>query len=124
MKELTQYYKSIQRLLPCTGVQKKRFMHDMIHSVNAYLLENPNVSFDAVASHFGTPQEIADTYIEEIPPLELRQKLKRKKQIVNIIAAVAASIVLLWGAVVTIALINELNDADGSVIAEAPLIED
>ena len=124
MRELKEYYQSIYKSLPCSGKQKKRFLQDLKQSVGTYLSENPNVDFSSIVSHFGTPQQITDTYIGEISTPELLQKLRLKKRIIRIVVTVATSIVLLWGTVVTIALINEFNDADGCIIVEAPIIED
>lgn len=124
MKELKEYYQCIYKSLPCSGIQKKRFLQDLKQSVDAYLSENPDIGFETIVSHFGTPQQITDTYIGEISTPELLQKLRLKKRIIRIVAVVAASIVLLWGTVVTVSLINEFNDADGCIIVEAPIIED
>ena len=112
MKELNNYYRSIQKVLPCSGCQKRKLMADIRSSVESFLQKHPDATFDTVIAHFGTPQQIADTYAAEIPPEELQKKLKIKKWVIGITAGVAISAVLIWASAVGIALVTELFDGD------------
>ncbi len=112
MKELNNYYHGIQKALPCSGYQKQKLMADIRGSVENLLQENPDATFDTVIAHFGTPQQIADTYAAEIPPEELQKKLKIKKWVICITAGIAISAVLIWAGAVGIALATELFDGD------------
>ena len=112
MNALKEYYRSIQKLLPCSLCQKRKLMKDIRCSVDSFLQEHPDATFETVSAHFGTPQQIAESYIEEMSPQELQQQAKVKKRIVGIIAAAAACALLIWGIAVGIALVNEFANAD------------
>ena len=112
MNALKEYYRSIQKLLPCSLCQKRKLMKDIRCSVDSFLQEHPDATFETVSAHFGTPQQIAETYTEEMSPQELQKQLKVKKRIIGIIAGAAACALLIWGIAVGIALVNEFANAD------------
>ena len=124
MNALKEYYRSIQKLLPCSLCQKRKLMQDIRCSVDSFLQEHPDATFETVSAHFGTPQQIAESYIEEMSPQELQQQAKVKKRIVGIIAAAAACALLIWGIAVGIALVNEFASADGYHIQDSLVTEE
>lgn len=121
MKELKAYYRDIQKALPCSVCQRRKLMQDIRCAVSGYLQEHPEADIETVTAHFGTPQQIAETYLMEMPPQKLRQQLKVKKWIIGIIAAAAACALLIWGIAVGIALVNEFNAAD-SYLETYPIV--
>ena len=124
MKELKTYYRDVQKALPCSVSQRRKLMQDIRCAVSGYLQEHPEADIETVTAHFGTPQQIAETYLAETPPQKLRQQLKVKKWIVGIIAAAAACALLIWGIAVGIALANELQDADNYIETSPIVIEE
>ena len=124
MKELKTYYRDVQKALPCSVSQRQKLMQDIRCAVSGYLQEHPEADIETVTAHFGTPQQIAETYLAEMPPQKLRQQLKVKKWIVGIIAAAAACALLIWGIAVGIALANELQDADNYIETSPIVIEE
>ena len=64
--EQNQYYRAIRRCLPCSGKQKQQIMDRIQRSVSSYMEENPLADFSAIEKRFGTPQQIAHAYIEEM----------------------------------------------------------
>lgn len=124
MKELKTYYRDVQKALPCSACQRRKLMQDICCAVSGYLEEHPEADIETVTAHFGTPQQIAETYLAEMPPQKLRQQLKVKKWIVGIIAAAVASALLIWGIAVGIALANELQDADNYIETSSIIIEE
>ena len=121
MKELKTYYRDVQKALPCSACQRRKLMQDIRCAVSGYLQEHPEADIETVTAHFGTPQQIAETYLMEMPPQKLQDQLKIKKWIIGIIAAVAACALLIWGIAVGIALVNELQDAD-SYLETYPIV--
>lgn len=116
MNELSGYYRSIQKALPCSGCQKRKLMKDIRCSVDSFLQEHPDATFETVSAHFGSPQQIADTYTEEMSPQELQTQLKARKRVVGIVAAAAASIIFIWLAYITVVTCDELNNNPGYII--------
>lgn len=124
MNGLQTYYRDIKQALSCPRSQKRKFMQDIQCAVSNYLQEHPDADIGAVTAHFGAPQQISDAYLAELPPQKLRQQLTVKKWIVGIIAAAAACALLVWGLTVGIALVNELQDADGYLETYPIVIEE
>lgn len=121
MKELKKYYYSIQRTLPGSLCQKRKLMQDIQCAVSGYLQEHPKADMETITAHFGTPQQISNTYLAEMTPQKLQKLLTVRKWIIGIIAAAAACILLLWGIAVGIALLNEFEMAN-SYIETHPLV--
>jgi len=113
MKELKQYYQQVYNALPCYPKQKKHLLHQLKPSVGGYLQEHPDADLAAIEQHFGTPEQIVASCLEEMEAPQVLQKIKVNHRIVKIIVAIAACIVLLWGIAVGIALINEFDSYDG-----------
>lgn len=113
MKELKSYFREIKEVLPGNDCKKKKILRDIRLSVDNFLEENPDATFEAVVEHFGTPQQIGDSYTVEMPPWEMQRQLKIKKRIIGIVAGAVACALLLWGIAIGIALINDSKRANG-----------
>jgi len=112
-RELRQYYLSVRKLLPCGLKQKTAFIRRLEGSIAAYVSEYPDADFSQIERHFGTPQQIAASYIEEMDPQEISDKLKVRKRIFQIVASAVFLCALVWLALLAVAFLNELNSADG-----------
>ena len=112
MKELKSYFREIKQQLP-GGCKKNKILRDLRLSIDDFMEENPDATFTAVVEHFGTPQQIVDSYTEEMPAHELQKQLKIKKWIIGIIAGAVACALIIWGIAVGIALIEASKRANG-----------
>lgn len=91
-------------------------------AVCTYLIENPTADLQAIQQHFGTPQQIAAAYIEEISTPELMKKFNVRKTVIAIICAAVALALLMWCATLAAALI-ENHIAVNGYIETSPIIE-
>lgn len=112
-KQLKAYYREIRHYLPGFGKLKKQIMDSIRQSIGAYLEENPAADFEEIQKHFGTPQQIATSYVDEMTTPEILKKFSVKKTILTIICAAVVTIVIIWLAAVGIAIANEHTQADG-----------
>lgn len=119
MKELKQYYRQIKRWLPCGGSLKKQLMANITATVEAYLAENPEADFPALQAHFGTPQQIAAAFVDEMDTAELLSKLKIRRHILQIVLVCASIALFLWILSIIFAWIESLF---GYTITELPII--
>lgn len=115
MNELSGYYRSIQKALPCSVCQKRKLMKDIRCSVDSFLQEHPDATFETVSAHFGSPQQIVDTYTEEMPPRELQKTLKMKKRIIGIITGAVAAALIIWLVFLATATSELLKDRNGYI---------
>ena len=113
MKELKTYYRQVSTWLPCGGQLKNHLMANITATVDSYVAEHPDADFAALQAHFGTPQQIASSFVDAMETKELLHALRVRKKIVTIVTAVAITIVVLWASVLTIALVNEIDSARG-----------
>lgn len=113
MKELKTYYRQVAGWLPCSGRLKKQLMASITSTVDGYLADHPEADYAALVAHFGTPQQIATAFVDEMETEGLLNALRIRKKIAAIATAVAIAIVVLWTAVLTIALVNEIDSAIG-----------
>ena len=112
-RELRQYYLSVRKLLPCGLKQKTAFIRRLEGSIAAYVSEYPDADFTQIERHFGTPQQIAASYIEEMDPQEISDKLKARKRIFQIVAAAVTICVATWLAFVIYAAVEVENTLGG-----------
>lgn len=116
-KDIKNYLNDISRYLVCTKKQKKIILEDIEISVRDYI-ENANVkNMSEVYNHFGSPEDIAKTYLANfVKPSDIRKAISKKK--VLIIVALIAFIILLVA--LTIALIDGHFTNSGYIIEGTP----
>ena len=91
------YYRQIRNNLYCS---KKRLLDELKTNVEESLEENPNLTYGELLEIYGTPKEIADSYIESLDPEEYAEdirRIKRKKWMFGIVffSVIAFAIVYL-----------------------------
>lgn len=123
-KQLNNYFREIRSYLPCSTKLKKSILSRLEETVNSYLHDNPDADFAQLEAHFGTPRQIADSYISELSVTEISEKLQIRKRILITVGAVCAAIFAIWLIVVGIAMINEWNSAGGQIIEGEAVVED
>lgn len=62
---LKSYYRRIKKQLLCSKKEKDGIISLLCSSVNIYLLENPDADLNMIQQHFGSPEQIARTYLNE-----------------------------------------------------------
>lgn len=82
-------------------------------SVLDYASKNPDADYSEIAARFGSPQQIASSYVDEMETEELLWNLKIRKKIVRIVAIIAALVVVLWLGVVTFEYIYNTDVTNG-----------
>ena len=112
---LKKYYRSIRRELQCPGGTKKLILSQLQQNIAAFLEESPNADLAAIHAHFGTPQQIANAYLEELSAPELSKKLQLRRKIVAIILAASISAVAIWGIGVSVALASAVSSTTGYI---------
>lgn len=60
--------------------------------METYISENPNATCDEMVMRFGTPQEIAESFLENESPIRIRKKVTAKRIVIVGIAAVIVMI--------------------------------
>lgn len=115
---LKRYYHSISKELPCPRKTRVKIMQQIQSSVNLFLEQNPDAGFHDVQVHFGEPQTIALSYIEDQDAPELLRKMHIKRKVIAIVATTMALFLAIWMSV-TVWGIIDTNDRDsGHIIVD------
>ena len=96
MKELQQYYRQIKRWLPCGGSLKKQLMSTIVATIEEYRIEYPDADFPTLQAHFGSPQQIAASFVDEMDTAELLSALKIRRRIIQIVLICLFIALFLW----------------------------
>ena len=109
--------------LPCSGKLKREIMARIKTVLDDYLNDHPDADFAELSHRFGTPQQIAASYIEEMNVQDLLKQLRIRRKIICIVVATALTLVSLWAGVVITALIRHVKAMDGYlIVGEAEVI--
>lgn len=102
-QELNKYLKQIKKLLVCNGSRRKEFMDSFDDNLEEYLTVNPDADMRKIQTEMGTPQEIANAFLEN----ESAASIKKRMSVVRCIKiGVIIALFLL-----AITLVFELVDA-------------
>ena len=118
------YLQQVRGWIPCGGKMKQRTMAQIEDNLNHFLDENPNVDYKAIVARFGTPEEIAATYVDEMDTPELLSNLRIKRKIVQIVAGTAAVAVAIWLGVAAVAFAISLESVDGGINTSIDVYEE
>lgn len=125
-RELRKYLRQIKAELLCPCKERKRILGNLKESISGYLEEHPEATIESVRAFFGSAQQIAASYVEELPTPELIQKLKLRRNILRCVVAIVGAAALLctalWIATIVTALISVHNSSDPYI--ETYIVED
>ena len=104
---LRRYYRAVRGWLPGSRKLRAQVVTQLRDSVESYLVQEPDASFDMLRKHFGNPQAIAASYVDNADTAELLWTLRIRRRVVTTITAAIAVALILWGGVITYAAVKE-----------------
>ena len=81
-------------------------------NIDQFLEEYPDADYDVIVQRFGTPQQIAASYLEEMDPQEVLYRLNTRKRIAGIVTAGVVLFVALCGIWVLLFAADVMNSAE------------
>lgn len=78
-KELNTYFSNVEDLLLCDRKNKKAFLEDLKNDIDEFVQHEPDVDFDSILSAFGTPEEIAESFLKNADIADIKKKMNVKK---------------------------------------------
>ncbi|MBQ7597502.1 MAG: hypothetical protein IJU56_02870 [Clostridia bacterium] len=103
------YLSAVKKNLRCSEKQKKSFLAELEASLNAFLSETPDATEARLGEMFGAPEKVAEDFLTTLDAKDIKKAFGWKK--IVLIGVIIA--LLIWGAGVTIALIDSHVDAHG-----------
>lgn len=99
---IRRYVRAVSTFLPCSGKRKKPWLADLRAQAESYVAEGGDAA--ALEQRFGTPQQMAFSYVDEMPTADLLAELHIRRRLVAVTTiALAAALavyiaVLVWQA--------------------------
>ena len=115
-KRIKEYCRSISRELYCSPAAKKQIMAAMRENIATYLEENPDAGFEDVLKHFGTPQQIALSYIGEMDMPELVRRLNTRRSVLTVLCSALGICVLLLLVALVVVVVGTLISSNYFVV--------
>lgn len=78
---LTGYSRRLERDLACPRVQRRRFLAETRRMAEDFLQGNPKATPEELQAFLGEPGELARTFLESLPPEEVRRYRARRKHV-------------------------------------------
>lgn len=103
---LKRYVRSISDGLPYSMRARKQILSQIRESIDDYLQENPEADLATVQAHFGTPQEIAASFVNEQDASTLLHKMSIKKKVLVMVAGALSIALLVLAGVATWAVVD------------------
>ena len=104
------FCKNTKNKLNCPRKIKKDLILRIESSVYDYIEGNPNASYDDIEAQFGSPRELADSYISSLDSEEICKAIKKAKTIK--IAVIVTCIIALIALFATFAkMISDNSDS-------------
>lgn len=96
-KDVKKYIKYVKKIIPIHSKDKKEFISLLTYRINEFSNELDICTYQDIVNEFGTPNEVAGSYIENLDSDEIIKKLNRKKLFKYISSIILVLIILLWG---------------------------
>lgn len=112
-RDVARYCREVWVALPSGFRQKKKLIKEIRRNIRQYQEENSLIDYVAIVTRFGTPLQIAASYVEEMEPQDVLRGLDVKKTFIRIVAVCMAAIVLIWAIGVGICVVDSMAKSGG-----------
>lgn len=90
------YLRAVRRALHCPGRQGKQLLHQLGEDIDEYCEEHPDATEEALFRRFGTPEDVAADFVEDLGG-SIAVNIQRRRT--RIVTALIVLLVLVAGAV-------------------------
>lgn len=94
---IRRYVRAVSTFLPCSGKRKKPWLADLRAQAESYVAEGGDAA--ALEQRFGTPQQMAFSYVDEMPTADLLAELHIRRRLVAVTAITLAAALAIYIAV-------------------------
>ena len=85
---IRRYVRAVSTFLPCSGKRKKPWLADLRAQAESYVAEGGDAA--ALEQRFGTPQQMAFSYVDEMSTADLLAELHIRRRLVAVTAITLA----------------------------------
>lgn len=122
-KHISRYIKNVKKVFPWGYPNKKKLLKELKYNLHLFFSEHPDVSYEDLCLHFGTPDSYIDDRMSLYSPDELRKSVQIKKRKYIIIGVIIFIIII---AIICGAIYIQRDIAENSVatISEGFIVDD
>lgn len=95
-KVAERYLRAVRKALHCPGRQGKRLLRQLSEDIEEYCEEHPDATEEELCRRFGTPEDVAAAFVEDLGG-SIAVNIQRRRN--RIVTAVIVVLVLVAGAV-------------------------
>lgn len=117
------YLWRIGRELPGNRKRRKAILSRVENSVQDYVIENPYVNYKLLQRRFGTPRQIAESYIQEMDSSEVLLEMRSREKMLKAVLTALSLFVLIWFGFCAAAYYQHTVAVNGSGVIEIEIIE-
>lgn len=111
-----QYLKQVKSHLTCPAALKKTFLEQLQGDVEEFLETAPNATLEELTQRFGSPSEMAHSYIDSLDGDELQKQLRKSKIVKRIVLFTCLGILTLVLIVAVMFIIHIFSNNPVTVI--------
>lgn len=93
-KERKKYIQEIKRNLVCNNEQRKKFLASFSDNMDEYLNDNPDADFAQLQKDLGTPEEIANAFLENASASNVKKRMSFVKWIIASVVVIVLSVIV------------------------------
>lgn len=95
MKNEKKYYRAIYRKLPLRRTEKKQYLSGLLASLNEYVAEKPEITYQELVDTFGTPDSVVAGILNvSVDETRRMAQNKRKLYVLLMVAMLAVCLIL------------------------------
>lgn len=102
-RAVKRYCRGVRSWLP-GGKMRRVIMNQIQETVGSFVLQNPDADYDAIQAQFGTPKDIAVSYLDAMDSGEILRGLRIRRRVLTVVIATALMVLVTWASVVTWAI--------------------
>ncbi len=127
-KHISRYIKNVKKIFPWGYPNKRKLLKELKYNLKTFFNDHPDVSYDDLCIHFGTPDSYIDDRMSLYSPDELHKSVQMKKRKYIIIGLIILIIIIAFicGAIYIqrdIAEHSASNISDGFIVDDSFIIE-
>ena len=111
MKNEKKYYRAIYRKLPLRRTEKKQYLSGLLASLNEYVAEKPEITYQELVDTFGTPDSVVAGILNVSVDETRRMAQNKRKLYVLLMVAMLAVCLILCFAIYCVNYTNCLLDS-------------
>ncbi len=110
-KEIKKYTRATKRFLDCPKNYRDKFIKEMEHDLAQFIQENDSVEIVDIINYFGTPEELARTYLECVSNKDIKTYKFKRKRYYTLLGSILSIIVIVTIVLLSVKL-NEFRKID------------